>query len=133
MTLSVFSFRSRFPEFKDIVDPSIKIILDLAQRQISKDRWIQIDYEDAVLFWTAHMLQVTQTQATIADINGVAASDLFIRTVRYEGKLISFGERQGVRRAESSSGPGESLLDSTTYGQMFKVLRNRSFPAIMTV
>jgi hypothetical protein len=83
-------------------------------------------------YWAAHMLQLAQQQSASAAIGGSGMADLFTRMVRYEGKMVSFGERQLFAK-EATAGPGEELLTLTYYGLMYLQLRTRNIMPVLVI
>lgn len=128
--LNVFAFRSRFPEFKTVPSDTVTFMLEYAATQLSKDVWtIGNDYELGILYLTAHMVSKwQQTQANASD--GSGATDLFVQSIHFGERSVSFGRRGDSDSKVGALGLGEKGLDDTLYGQMFLNLRQRNVPSI---
>jgi Protein of unknown function (DUF4054) len=128
----IIRFRATFPEFATVSDPAIATVLNTADLFLDESVWAPRDWPMARYYWAAHMLQLQQMQAASAEIGGAGMADLFLRNVRYEGKMVSFGERQSFAK-EASSGPGEELLTLTIYGLMYLQLRTRNIMPVLVI
>lgn len=131
--LGIHAFRSRFPEFDSVGEPIILTFMDMATTQLDKVTWsIGDDYERGILFWTAHMVsKYVQTQANAAD--GSGATDLFVQSIHFGERSVSFGRRTDTSANSKALGEGEPGLDDTMYGQLFLMLRKRNVPSITVV
>jgi hypothetical protein len=134
MTPDLPTFRSVFSEFSDVSDPQITMLLTtLAPAWVDEDIWSAKDYPLGILYWSAHILQLTLTQQASQAAGGTGETDLFIRQIRFGERSIGFQQRQGQKEVEAMAGPGESLLSQTIYGQQFLQLRARNVPAIAVI
>lgn len=135
MTLQVnlFAFRNRFSEFKDVGDDVLGLFLDFAMTQLDKATWdIGTDYEKGVLYLTAHLTaKFLQQQAQAQD--GSGPTDLFVSSIHFGERSVSFGRRGETDTVLGALGPGEKGLDDTLYGQMFLMLRSRNVQPIAIV
>ncbi len=125
-------FRAVFPEFATVSDPAIATVLNTADLFLDEEVWAPRDWPMARYYWAAHMLQLQQIQAASIELGGAGMADLYMKNVRYEGKMVSFGERQAFAK-ESSAGPGEELLSLTTYGLMYLQLRARNIMPVLVI
>lgn len=135
MTLQVnlFAFRNRFAEFKGVDDATILNFMDFALTQLDKETWsIGTDYEKGVLYLTAHLLsKFLQQQAQGAD--GSGPTDLFVSSIHFGERSVSFGRRGDSESSLGALGVGEKGLDDTLYGQLFLKLRSRNVIPVVIV
>lgn len=132
--VSVFAFRSRFPEFgTDVNDPDIQQSLVTALLWVDPAIWSSTDYNQALLFWAAHFLTLKQWQLATVQLGGSGETDIFIRQISFGERRVSFAERRSGQATEKMSGPGESMLEYTVYGQLYLMLRARNVPAVAIV
>ena len=131
----IFAFRSRFPALGGLIDADISQALDTADVWIDATMWAsQIDAALARQYWAAHMLQLQQLYASsAAEGGGIGAADVFVRQIRFGERHIAFQQRQAFTKSEASAGPGEQLLETTIYGQLFMQLRARNIMPIMVI
>lgn len=127
----VSSFRSRFPEFSAVADGTINTFLEYAKTQIDTVIWsVPDEYALGLLYLTAHHVsKYNQIQANIsssAAVSGTGATDLFVQSVSFTDRSISFGRRTGDTDSRVGAlGVGERGLDDSLYGQMFLSLRSK--------
>lgn len=113
----------RFPEFAAVADATIESIIVESGSAVSQ-RWIEVDYKPAIMFYVAHELRMGGQGSSaaaqisqIGDFSSIKSGDLEVR-------------RNTSQSGGSSSANGTFAL--TTYGQKFLELRNRSFPGILS-
>jgi hypothetical protein len=129
----IIQFKATFPPFANVSDPAIATVLNTADLFLDPGPWSAQDWPMARYFWAAHWLQLQQMQTAAAEIGGAGMADLFLRMVRYEGKMVSFGERQSLSSKEATAGPGEELLNFTIYGLMYLQLRTRNIMPVLVI
>lgn len=130
----IIVLRARFPQFATVADPDIANAYDQADVFLDEAVWIPRDWPLARLYWAAHMLTLYQqfTTAAATETGGTGSTDLYVKTVRYGEKLVSYAER--MAGADTMvAGPGEALLATTIPGQLFLQLRTRNIFAIAVV
>jgi hypothetical protein len=128
----IVRFRAAFPEFVTVSDPAIATVLNTTDLFLDEEVWAPRDWPMARYYWAAHMLQLQQIQSASVELGGAGMADLYMKNVRYEGKMVSFGERMSFSK-EGTSGPGEELLTLTTYGLMYLQLRTRNIMPVLVV
>ena len=129
----IFRFRSQFPEFDEVDDPSISQSLNTSKMWLDPAVWAPLDYDQAYLMWAAHLLSLIQMQTASTELGGTGETDLFVRSVSIGERRVVFQERRGTTVSEKMAGPGEDLLDQTIYGQMFLQLRGRNIIPVAMV
>lgn len=135
MTLqtNIFAFRSRFPEFNSVDDGVILNYLDFATTQLDKETWdIGTDYEKGMLYLTAHLVSKHQ-QLAAQSADGSGATDLYVSSIHFGERTVSFGRRGEADSQLGALGVGERALDDTLYGQMFLMLRSRCVIPVVIV
>lgn len=134
-------FKARFPEFADLGDPLIVLLLEEADA-FTDARWDDRDRKIAVLHLAAHAaLQITLTQSAFAAAAGSSSSSeggstttdtQEIKSVSFGSSSVTFGSastKSSSSIASSSSSPGlrvGAAYVDTIYGQMFLSLRRRN-------
>jgi Protein of unknown function (DUF4054) len=129
---TVDDFRAKFPEFADLDDAYIQILLDDAGRAVDQT-WTEGDYTNAILFLAAHYheLDLMATTASDATAEGVPAGQTI--TSEHIGPIsISYG-KTGAGTSSGSGGAHASTLDSTVYGQRYQDLLIKNIPAVLVI
>lgn len=129
----IFRFRSQFPEFETVDDPSISNALNTSKLWLDPNVWDAADFQQAYLLWAAHLLSLILMQTASTELGGTGETDLYVRSISFGERRVVFQERRGAKGEEVSAGPGESLLDQTIYGQMFLMLRSRNIIPVAIV
>lgn len=131
----IAAFRSKFVALAAVDDPSIAGTFDIVDVEMgSGDNWpSQADFQLARLALCAHLTVIEQMQISTTVLGGIGMSDMFVRTVRFGERLVGFAQRKAFEAIESSAGPGETLLSSTSYGQLFIRLRARNIIPVAVV
>jgi hypothetical protein len=129
------TFRQWFPEFgtEAVTDPVVTQALLAASLWIDPDMWSVTDYPMAILYWSAHWIQMIQNQIATMEIAGTGATDVFLRTINIGERTLGFAERSGDSSEEAMAAPGESLFDETIYGMLYLQLRARNIPAVLVI
>lgn len=106
-------FLDKFTEFEDADDEVVTALIAEAARQVDES-WIEDDYQTAILYLTAHYLQLS---GGAYDTGGLQSFSLGAISVTY----ADFAKQK----------LGE--LDTTSYGQRFAKLRrqNRGGPRVI--
>jgi hypothetical protein len=131
----IAAFRSRFVSLASVDDASVAGMFDVVDVQIgSGSNWpSQADFQLARLALCAHLTVMEQMQISTTALGGIGMSDVFVRTVRFGERLVGFAQRKAFENLEQSAGPGETLLSSTIYGELFILLRDRNITAVAIV
>lgn len=135
MTLqaNIFAFRNRFPEFKDVDEPIILNYMDFATTQLDKETWdLENDYERGILLLAAHLVS-KHLQLAAQSSDGSGATDLFVSSIHFGERTVSFGRRGEADSTVGALGVGERALDDTMYGQMFLQLRSRNVIPVVLI
>jgi hypothetical protein len=129
------TFRQWFPEFGTelVTDSVVTQALLAASLWIDPAMWSVTDYPMAVLYWSAHWIQMIQNQIATMEIAGTGATDVFLRTINIGERTLGFAERSGDSSAEAMAAPGESLFDETIYGMLYLQLRARNIIGVLVV
>lgn len=118
----------RFPEFSDVPEPTISLILDEAIAQVG-DTWVERDRTPAILYLAAHMLSRQGFGA-----NGGGAGSGTGATGALKRRKVGDVEVEFQGAANSGSGGGiSSDYGLTMYGQAYFRLLRRNFPAVAVV
>jgi hypothetical protein len=119
-------FSNRFPEFADVADGTVQVILDEATGDVGPE-WVERDRTPGVLHLAAHLLASQGLGVASAGDGRAAVSGAIKR--RRVGDVET--EYAGLG---SSTGSGPLAQYSTTaYGQRFLALARRNFPAVAVV
>lgn len=131
----IAAFRSKFVSLASVDDPSVAGMFDIVDVEMgSGNNWpSQTDFQLARLALCAHLTILEQMQIATTVLGGVGLSDVFVRTIRFGERLVGFAQRKAFESTESSAGPGETLLSSTSYGQLFIRLRARNIIPVAIV
>ncbi len=117
MTISVSSFKMRFPEFEASDDSAIQFALDEASSFVD-DTWITNDAVLAQMYLAAHSIAVSEASA---DVGG--------RTIVSESIGI-ISASYGTAQTSSSDG---SALKRTSYGERYLSLLRRNHPPVAII
>lgn len=112
---TVDDLKARFPEFAARGDELLGLILDEAKAEVG-DAWIETDRKTATLYLAAHLLA-----SQGSGIGGGAAISGPVRRRRVGDVETEF------------AGLGTAALGGTAYGQRYRDLLRRNFPAIGAV
>ncbi len=128
-------FRARFAAFDDVEDARVQIYIDdAANIWTDRNLWAPSDWPLAVLYLAAHNLYVSPDNTSSALTGGaVIPADLFVNRIHFGERSLGLMQRAGTANQESMAGPGEGLLATTSYGQMYLQLRARNIIPILTV
>jgi hypothetical protein len=129
------AFRSKFASLAAIDDASVAGMFDVVDVELgSGSNWVsQADFQLARLALCAHFMIMEQLQVSTATLGGIGMSDVFVRTIRFGERLVGFAQRKAFENIEQTAGPGETLLSSTSYGQLYIRLRDRNIIPIAIV
>lgn len=129
------AFRSKFSALATVDDASIAGQLDVVDVEIGDgNNWpSQTDFAMARLALCAHFVMLDQQQAADVELGGIGMSDMYVRTIRFGERMTAFAQRKAFESVETMSGPGETLLSSTSYGQLFIRLRARNIIPVAIV
>jgi hypothetical protein len=124
----IAAFRSRFPEFAATGDADIASQIAMADVVIDGSQWPrQVDYVEARLLYAAHRITLQRLQAATLLAGGTPGmADLYPSTIHFGERTVSYAQRRLPLATASGTGPGEGLLQLTTYGQDFVMLRSRN-------
>jgi hypothetical protein len=132
------TFKARFPEFASLTDPFIQILLDEADI-FTDGRWVDRDRSVAVLHLAAHAAQQSllaqqEFSSSSGDSNTTDDSFLFVKTIRFSDREITWDKKKssGSSSSSSSSRMGSPYAD-TIYGQRFLQLRQRNIGGPLVV
>jgi hypothetical protein len=129
---TVDDFRTKFPEFSELSDEAIQILLDDAGRAVDQT-WTEGDYSNAILFLAAHYheLDLMATTSSDATAEGVPAGQTI--TSEHIGPIsVSYG-KAGAGASSGSGGVNTSTLDNTVYGQRYHDLLIKNIPAVLVI
>jgi hypothetical protein len=129
----IAAFRSQFSEITPVTDPQIAAVLNVTDVIVQPALWPSAkDYVLARMTYAAHLLTLVLMNTANATIDGTGMSDLFVSSIGFGERHVSFSRRtfEGV---EGMVGPGENLLPTTIYGQLYLQLRNRNIVAVAIV
>ncbi|QJD54314.1 putative structural protein [Aminobacter phage Erebus] len=124
---TIDDFKTRYPEFVGIADPTLQMILDEAIAEVG-DTWVEKDRTPAVLSLTAHMLASQGLGAPSAGGGGVAVTGAV--------KRRKVGDVEVEFAGVASEGSGNGALSgyrTTMYGRRYLELMRKSFPAVYVV
>jgi len=129
------SFRSKFSALATVDDATIAGQFDIVDVEIGNGfNWVsQADFQLARLALCAHFVMLDQQQASDVELGGVGMSDMYVRTIRFGERLTGFAQRKAFETLETMAGPGETLLSSTPYCQLFIRLRARNIIPVAIV
>jgi len=114
MAVSVATFRVRFPEFEDVLDPRVTLFIGDAELQVNEDKWGRF-YALGVQYLAAHLLSIDIEQSASAGAGVDGAGPVYSETV---GPL---NYKRAVLPMALDS--GEAQLASTSYGLRYIELR----------
>jgi hypothetical protein len=131
----IASFRAKFASLASVDDASVAGMFDMVDVEIGYgDNWAnQADFQLARQALCAHFVIMDQQMISNVALGGVGMSDLFVRTIRFGERNVVFQQRRAFETIEATAGPGETLLSSTTYGQMYIRLRARNIIPVAIV
>lgn len=121
---TVADFRDRFPEFDPdtFPDKKVSVLLGEAARSVDKE-WIEADYQPAILYLTAHLLETFELYSASYGMGGIP-------------KQISFGNRSITFDTSALTGGSNQAsyeYDFTIYGQMYlRLLHRNVVPVLVT-
>lgn len=122
----IYAFRSRFPEFDKIDEPDISAALDNAATWVDPLVWSPSDVDTARKLYAAHLLALKQLQLSSSQYSGAGLTDIYVQSIGFGERRVTFGQRNFATNAEKSLGPGEQMLLSTLYGLQYVQLRSRN-------
>jgi Protein of unknown function (DUF4054) len=122
----VHAFRAKFMELSSLSDPQIAAGLNLADVMLgSGSNWqSQRDFAEARMQYAAHQA-IMQQMAMSAAGDGSGLSDLYVQSIRFGERTVTFGRRENVG-SDNAASVGEAMLETTTAGQLFLELRARN-------
>lgn len=126
-------FRSRFSEFTKVSDPDIANALNFSSVWVDPTVWTPADYPQAVLLWAAHYLSLWLLEKASVQFGGTGDSSLYVQSISFGERHVTFGQRSGSQVNENMLGPGEQMLNDTIYGQMYIMLRQRNIIPIRII
>lgn len=129
----IYKFRSQFSEFEASTDAEIANAINFANLWVDQTKWSATDYPQAVLLWAAHYLSLWLLEKASVQFGGTGDSSLFVSSVSFGERHVTFGQRNMGQANENSLAPGEQMLMNTMYGQMFLMLRSRNIIPIAVI
>jgi hypothetical protein len=114
-------FKTRFPQFADVSDPLLQMVLDEAMTQVD-DSWLDQDYKNAIMYLMAHLL----TTEGVLDGGETGTNPGPIASE-------SFGPISRSYAIKGSTSQEGYDFQSTEFGRRFYYLMRRNFPAIVVV
>lgn len=118
-------FKTRFPIFTDKTDPQIEALIVEAHQMVDES-WEEGDFAPAILYLTAHLIAMDNSQADeTVEIGGAAGA---IASESFGGMSISYERSANAGRLQASEEYGQ-----TVYGRRFLSLlrRNRGGPLVV--
>jgi len=130
----VIAFKAQMPAFAQVNDADIAAVLNTAGLVVVNDgTWSPIDYPAALRYYAAWLLSLIQEQAANATITGSGVTDLYVRSIRFGERDVTFAQRTALSNIERTSGPGEALLNVNVWGNMYLQLRYRNVVPVMVI
>ena len=129
----IAAFRAKFSAFADLDDTPIAAVLNTADVYLDPAKWSGRDFATARMYWAAHMLSLQQQNLANSTIDGTGLSDLYVKSIRFGERLVTFQQRQSFEQAEAGMGPGEIMLTATPYGQFYLQLRSRNIITVAII
>jgi Protein of unknown function (DUF4054) len=130
----IVAFKAHFPLLQDLSDPDVGLAIDAANIFLDANVWPSaVDFQAARWYWIAHWLTMSQRAAMGAELGGSGAIDLFLRGVRYEGKMVQYAQRTYGSESAKDISPTDASYFTTTYGQLFLQLRTRNIIPIAVI
>lgn len=125
---SVGDFRKRFPEFSQVPDETIDMLITEASLWVDYD-WMLPDYQLGILYFAAHLA----ARALRAILLGDAASlGQTVSSMTFRDRSVTyFNPVQSQAAPAVSSWDGQ--LDTTPYGMMFRMYLYRNAPPVLVV
>lgn len=125
-TQQIYQFRSQFSEFDQVADADIANAINTSALWVDKAVWNAADYPQAVLLWAAHYLSLWLLEKASVQFGGTGDSGLYISSISFGERHVTFSQRGNEQASEKMLGPGEQMLMNTIYGQMYITLRQRN-------
>ena len=137
---AVEDFLDRFPEFSDLDEGQIQIVLDEVVPMVDEE-WIDRDRPIAILYLTAHLLYIQSgsdwsmalRRSFVNSAGQIGAGPALNETV---GPLsVSYASpKDMLPRSQAGSGASSSFdLETSPYGLRYLDLLRRSAPAVLVV
>jgi hypothetical protein len=134
---------ARFPEFTSTTGGSdylafIQLLIDEAAQSVDQT-WGEVDYKNGIMYLAAHLLAVSINKGGVTtnqSSGSVSSGDdgLYLRQVTFGQRSISFASKTGgLFGGSNATKNADAALDTTTYGQMFLLLRRRNSPLVLVV
>lgn len=119
MARDLATFRLLFPEFPtgSTEDTGIQFWIDRAVVYLHEPVWGDC-FDDAVLYWAAHKLALSNGRSNGGAVNGVGSSGV-IQSASVDGVSTSFA----VSRSATNGNEADAQYNRTPYGQEFLALR----------
>lgn len=129
----IYAFRSQFPEFDQVLEPDIAMSLDIATTWVDAAVWSSSDVDQARKLYAAHLLALKQLQLSASQFSGAGLTDIYVQSIGFGERHVTFGQRTFASSAEKSLGPGEQMLLSTLYGMQYIQLRARNIVPVAII
>lgn len=129
----IIAFKARFSALASVKTPDIAAAIDLADGFLDASKWDPSDFLIARLLLAAHLTAMEQQAIANNTIDGTGMSDLFVNTVKFGERTVSFAQRQAFSKLGAGMAPGEEMLLRTQYGELFLQLRFRNVPAVAII
>lgn len=143
------AFDIRFDEFAAVADAKVEAVIREAMRSVlaqgtqATELWNEFDYQDAILYLTAHLLAVSgepqrsQLAGTVGGgTAGAAAGSGLIKSAKVDDVQITFQDQTSSSTTTGGSGTGgtdSGEYDTSSYGRRFKQLLARSIPPVCII
>lgn len=138
-TPSVTQFRERFAEFEDADEYTpalIGALLTEAEGGVGTD-WVERDYQPAMLYLAAHLLETHSKQiARINASSGTSSSDSglgMVKSISSGDRTVTFETKTTKQSGGANDTPDAADYESTFYGQQYLRLLRRNVVGIMTL
>lgn len=130
----VEAFQAKFSAFASTDEADIAEAIDTASIMVGdQTQWSSTDYALAVLYYAAHFLSLQEIEAASSQLAGPGESDIFVRQISFGERRISFEQRNLAKTGTQTTGPGESMLEDTIYGQLYLQLRSRNIVGVASI
>jgi len=133
----IVAFKANFQEFKELPDADIAEVFNTADVFLDARVWPSArDFAMARKLWVAHTLLLYRMALASASFTGAGVGmsvDLYLSQIHIGERTVGLGQRRLMTSGGRGYvyGPGEEMLNTTIYGEMFIQLRTRNIPNVV--
>jgi len=124
---TVGDFRKRFPEFSQVPDATVDMLISEASMWVDYD-WMLPDYQLAILYYAAH---IASRSLRAILLGNAAALGQTIASMSFRDRSVTYNSptQAALQAAES----WEGQFDTTPYGMMYRMYLYRNAPPVLIV